>query len=463
MSDRRWFFLFVGLLLAGCTLLPELPVPEPPVPQQWPGEEVEGEVVPSSLPAWRSYYPHPLLQELIAAALASSRDLRAAAARMEEARAMAGVAEAARWPTIHGEAAQQAVRTPGDLSTTGQESIGHRLDVGLSVPAFEVDFWGSLRSQDLAAQATFLASAESLSALRILLISQVVEQFIHWRELAERLVLAQAVLENRQAVQAIAGQRLQAGVERAQGKWLADVAVEEARSERAELQRQVALAENALQLLTGISVDPQRSWPGLEELSGQADLPVALPAQVMVVRPDVRAAEQRLRAAHARIGVARAAFWPRIVLTSSVGTASQGLSGLFHGGSLAWSFVPRLDLPIFDYARRENELVAVTAQRDVLLAEYEKVVQQAFREVADVLVSRGRWLERLQAMRVAREAQRARLGLLQARFRAGVEGRSVVLSGEQAVQLAEQQTRSAQRQLLVNRVLLYKVLGGGLE
>jgi multidrug efflux system outer membrane protein len=461
MNDRRWFFLFVGLLLAGCTLLPELPLPEPPVPQHWPGEEAEGEAATSSLPAWRSYYTHPLLQELIAAALASSRDLRAAAARMEEARAMAGVM--ARWPTIHGEAAQQAVRTPGDLSSSGQESIGHRLDVGLAVPAFEVDFWGSLRSQDLAAQATFLASAESFSSLRILLISQVVEQFINWRELSERLVLAQAILENRQAVQAITVQRLQAGVERAQGKWLADVAVEEARSERAELQRQVALAENALQLLTGVSVDSRRSWPGLEELAGQADLPVALPAQVMVVRPDVRAAEQRLRAAHARIGVARAAFWPRIVLTSAVGTASQGLSGLFHGGSLAWSFVPRLDLPIFDYARRENELVAVTAERDAVLAEYEKVVQQAFREVADVLVSRGRWLERLQAMRAARAAQRVRLGLLQARFRAGVDSRLLLLMGEQAVQVAEQQTRSAQRQLLVNRVLLYKALGGGLE
>ncbi|MEO5330422.1 MAG: efflux transporter outer membrane subunit [Magnetococcus sp. YQC-5] len=459
----RCLLSFLGVVLvSGCSLTPDFPLPEPPIPNQWPVEQGSG-VADVKLPVWRSVYAHPQLQEVIAAALESSRDLRAAVARMEKAAAVLGVAGSSRLPTVQGDAMLQAVRTPGDLSFTGQSVVMHRKDIGISLPAFELDFWGRLQSLEDAALGTYLANEETVRALRIVLIAQVMETYLGWRELSERIILARAGLETQQELRNLAEKRVGAGVSAAQSELRAAMAVEGSRAELAELRRQESLAYNALRLLIGETLDASIPLVKLSELDFGMPFRLAMPARVLVSRPDVRAAEYRLEAANANVGAARAAFWPRIVLTTSVGTASQELSGLFQPGSATWSFVPKLDVPIFDFSRRENELSAVKAERSAVLAEYEKVLQQAFREVADALTSRGVLLERLRAVTTARETQQARLNLIQERCKAGLDGKQELLAAQQELYATEQQVQSAQRMVLVNQVALYKALGGGVE
>ncbi|MBF0399254.1 MAG: efflux transporter outer membrane subunit [Magnetococcales bacterium] len=465
MMDRRLRWLPVLPLLwatTGCSLTPAFSLPEAPVPKQWPVVIAAEQSAPQP-PPWRAFYDNPLLQKLVSTALESSRDLKAATARMERARALLGATHSSRWPTLQGEASQQSVRVPADLSASGQPAISQRADVGVRLPAFELDFWGRLRSMEEAARATYLASEESMLAVQVILISQVMETWLTWRGLSEQVVIAEAQWKAQQAIGALVAQREKAGIATAQGKWLAEIGVEGVRAELADLKRQAALSLNALQLLTGESLDPLQPWPALHDLVLAVKPPQSLPAQVLAARPDVRAAEHHLMAANANIGVARAAFWPRITLTSSVGSASQGLRGLFQPGSASWSFLPQLELPIFDFSRRQQEQAAVEAERAVLLAEYEKVLQQAFREVADGLTSHESWLERLQAMAASRTAQRARLALIRDRFQAGLDGRQAVLEAEQALHAIEQQIRVAQRYCLINQVALYKALGGGVH
>ncbi len=466
MIDRRLLLPFALLGLVGCSLTPDFPLPEPPIPKAWSTVNSATTMESQSeelLLSWFNFYPHPELQKVISNALASSRELRAATARMAKAAALLGIEATSRLPMVQLDATHQAYRTPGGLSGRQQATITHKQDLIFSLPAFELDFWGRLNSLEEAAKSTFLASEESARAVHIVLIAQVVETFFTWREMSERVAIGETALQTQQAIRGLAQQRMAAGLITAQAELLAIMAEEKSRAELAELQRQESLAANALQLLTGNSVSVETLWPELQEYDLESNFNLDLPARVLVSRPDVRRAEHHLMAANANVGAARAAFWPRILLTTSAGTASQELSGLFGSGSAAWSFLPKIDLPIFDFSRRQNELAAVKAERTALLAEYEQVLQQAFREVADGLSSRGVLLARLAALTTTRDAQQQRLHLIQSRFNAGVDGKEVLLTVQQELYATEQQLRSVKRQVLVNHVALYKALGGGVD
>ncbi|MBF0178975.1 MAG: efflux transporter outer membrane subunit [Magnetococcales bacterium] len=464
MIDRRVFFVVMMMVLTGCSKGAELVLPEAPIPKAWPGGEVLTDAQAPVHPVpWRQFCADPMLREVVEAALESNRDLRIAVARMEKAAAELGVAAANRLPSLQGGVSHHVTRTPADLSTSGKSALARREEVGFFLPAFELDFWGRLARLEEGARSAWLASAETTLAARIVLIAQVMEGFVVWREMAARLALAEATLDIRQEARNFAEQRLGAGVVAAQTELRSAMALEEVRAEVAEWRRQESLAYNALRLLTGKDWDARREWPPLEGLDLTLKLELALPAQVLEARPDVRAAEHRLRAAHANVAAARAAFWPRIFLTTAVGTASQALSGLFANGSAAWSFVPRLDVPIFELAARKSQLASVEAERGALLAEYEKVVQQAFREVADGLTSREALWDRMRALLVNRDAQRKRLALIKERYQAGLEGREAFLSARQELYATQQLVYGAQRQLLVNQIALFKALGGGVE
>ncbi|MBF0214188.1 MAG: efflux transporter outer membrane subunit [Magnetococcales bacterium] len=465
MIDRRLSWMMVLPWLAGCSWNGSAIQPDPGIPAQWPGEEMvrmtpDAEAGFRPMP-WRELYADPQLRTLIEAALETSRDLRAATARMEKAAALLGVAGAARVPTLQVEAGHLAARTPGDLSSRGQATISHREDAGLSLPAFEIDLRGRLANLEEGARAGYLASGEATHAARVVLIAQVAETFVLWREMEERSQLARTALETQQQARALVGQRVGAGVAQAQTGLKAAMVLEGMRADLAETRRQAALARNALQLLTGTEPDVSGAWPALAQLDLAARMRLELPDRVLTQRPDVRAAEQRLLAANANIDVARSAFWPRILRTTSAGSASAALSGLFGAGSAAWSFVPRIDLPIFDLSRRKNELAAAESERAALLAEYEKVVQQAFREVADALTSRGVLEERLQALIANRDAQKSRLSLIEQRYRVGLDGRQALLEAQQELHTVEQQVRAARARVLVNQIQFYKALGGG--
>ncbi|MBF0191975.1 MAG: TolC family protein [Magnetococcales bacterium] len=464
MFDRRLTWMVLLPMLFGCSLSSELSKPAPGIPGQWPGEsaarDASATIEPHPVP-WREFYAHPLLRRMIDSALENNRDLRAAAARMEKAAALLGLAGSAGLPTLQADGGHQASRTPADLSSTGQAAISHREDMGLSLPAFELDLRGRLASLEESARADYLASSEAAYAVRVVLISQVVETCISWREMVERSALAQAALSIQQESRDLARKRVGAGVTQAQTDLRAAMVLEGMRADLAESRRQESLAFNALRLLTGTEPDPSWPWPTLAELDLMGRMRLALPDRVLTLRPDVRAAEQRLLGANANIDAARAAFWPRILLTTSVGSASQALSGLFGSGSMAWSFVPRIDLPIFDFSRRQNELAAAEAERKALLAEYEKVVQQSFREVADALTSRGVLEERLKALTATRDAQKGRVVLIDKRYRAGLDSRQSLLDAQQELHANEQQLCMARARLLINQIQFFKALGGG--
>lgn len=458
ISASRLLLAVLGAaLLGGCSLVPEYERPAAPVPQQFPGA---GDSTASKLPAWRDYFRDPALQGLIEAALKHNRDLRIAVARVEEARAQAGLARADRFPAVDAQVSGNRSRTPADLSGTGQMRIASRYDAGLGITAFELDFWGRVAALSEAARAQYLASDEAARSFRIGLISDVAASWFLLGELSERERLAQQTLQTRETTLSLVKKRREAGLATDLDALAAEGVAESVRVQWAELKRQRQQTENALRLLTGMAVE----LPPAVKTASQpplADLAPGLPSDVLLQRPDVRAAEQRLIAANANIGAARAAFFPRISLTASAGSASSELSGLFDSGSQAWLFQPVLRLPLFDWGRNQANRDIAEARKVLAVAEYEKAVQQAFREVADALAARQTSAEQLTAQQANLRAQQARYNKVKAREQAGIASYLEVLDASRDAFAAEQTMESSQRQLLNAQLALYKALGGG--
>jgi len=453
--------------LAGCSLTPELVRPAAPVAADFPPH---AEPAASAAPVrsavdigWREFFPDPRLQSLIAAALENNRDLRTAALRIEEARAQYNVQSADLLPNLNGAASASRSRTPAGISATGRPLLTNVYQIGVSVPAFELDFFGRVRSLNEAALAAYLATEEAQRAAQISLVAETAKAYLSELGAGEQLVLAQRTLEARQSAYDLAKQRFDVGASSALDLRLSETLVQSARVSVLTLQRQQAQARNALTLLVG---RPLGDLPAGADLSSQnvvTAIPAGLPSDLLVNRPDIRAAETRLRAANANIGAARAAFFPRISLTAALGTASTALSGLFDAGSMSWSFAPQLTLPIFDAGRNRGNLDLAVVRKDLAVTDYERTIQAAFREAADALVARGTLDEQVEAQRLVREAQADRLKLADQRFRAGIASSLDVLDAQRELFTAEQSLVQTRLQRLTNAVDVYRTLGGGLK
>ena len=327
--------------------------------------------------------------------------------------------------------------------------------------SFELDFWGRVKSLNEAALASYLASEEARRALRLSLVSEVANAYFTQLELEERTKLAMETLKSREETRMMVDRRRQLGLAGDLDFLAADGAYQLTRAELANLERQRAAAANALTLLVGRE---PANLPGGRVLADQGIVPnlaAGLPSEVLLRRPDVLAAEKRLIAANANIGAARAAFLPRITLTAGLGTASSALSGLFDAGSGSWIFQPALRMPLFDAGRAAAGVDLAEARKVIAVADYEKTIQQAFREVADLLAARGHLAEQLQAQQSAEKSQQERLRLADARYKAGISSYLEVLDAQRELFSAQQgtvQTRSAQ---LAAAAQLYKALGGG--
>ncbi|MBU1978264.1 MAG: efflux transporter outer membrane subunit [Gammaproteobacteria bacterium] len=458
---RKTLFIVLGAALAGCSLMPEYQRPEPPVSAQWPQSAQPEGVRKATATEWRTFFPDQRLQALIATALEHNRDMKIAAARVEEARALHGITRADRQPNIDIAGGGQSARTPSDLSPTGKANISHRYDVGLSLLSFELDFWGRVKSLDEAALASFLATEEAQHALRLSLIYEVANAYFTLLEMDERTQLARETVKSREETRILIARRREVGLAGDLDFLQADGALELVRAELASLQRQHAAAANALALLAG---QQPSNLPEGRTLLGQsivADLAADLPAEVLLQRPDVLAAEKRLIAANANIGAARAAFLPRISLTAGLGTASSALSGLFGSGSESWNFQPALRLPLFDGGRSAAGVNLSEARKVIAVAEYEKTIQQAFREVADLLAARTYLVEQLRAQQAAEKAQNERLRLAEARYKAGITSHLEILDAQRESFSAQQTTVQTRRAALAAAAQLYKALGGG--
>ncbi len=458
---RKSLIIALGAALAGCSLMPDYQRPVPPVATQWPQTAQPDGMRKATEVDWRSFFPDQRLQALIAAALEHNRDMRIAAARVEEARALYGIARADRLPGLDAAASGMSARTPGDLSASGNAVISRRYDVGLSMLSFELDFWGRVKSLNQAALASYLAGEEAQRALRLSLIAEVANAYLTLLEMEERTALLRETLKTREETRMMVGRRRDAGLAGDLDFLSADGALESARADLASLERQRAAAANALELLVGRQSVGLPAGRTLSEQGIIPELAAGLPAEALLKRPDVLAAEQSLIAANANIGAARAAFLPRISLTAGLGTASSALSGLFSSGSDAWNFQPVLRLPLFDAGRAAAGTDLAEARKVIAVAQYEKTIQQAFREVADLLAARTHLAGQLQAQHAAEKAQAERLRLAEARYQAGVSSYLEVLDAQRESYSAQQGTVQTRRAWLSAAAQLYKALGGG--
>ncbi len=446
---QRGLPLAAAALLAGCALTPAYERPAPPVAAQWP---LEGAAAPASgLPAaalpWADFFTDARQRALIALALEHNRDLRIATLNVEQARALAGAQRADRLPGV------------GAGVTVDRSSASSLYSVGLVMPSFELDLFGRVKSLSEAAQARYFASDEGRRAAQVALIAAVAGTDLALRADDELLQLTRRTLASREEQLRLVRVRLDAGAAAEPELRAVESLVAAARASLAALQRQRAQDLNALVLLLGrpLPADLPPAAP-LATLS-LAALPAGLPSEVLLERPDVRQAEQALIAANAHIGAARAAFFPRIALTASLGTASTELSGLFS--NTAWSFTGQLLQPLFDAGRNQAHLEASEAARAIAVAQYERTIQVAFREVADALAGRATLSEQLAAQRTLAAAESRRAELAEMLLRGGVASLLDRLDAERALLTA----RQAELQLLLaeklNAVLLYRVLGGG--
>ena len=446
--------------LAGCSLIPTYERPAAPVPTTFPGDPAQPAGPAAASVPWQDFFADERLQLLINTALANNRDLRVSVLNIEQARAQFQISRASQFPALN-----------GIFSGTRQPSIidgrlGNSFQVGLGISSWEIDFFGRLDSLKQQALAQYLATEEARKAAQISLIAAVANGWYTLLADDELLELTRQTLVTREDSVKLTKLRFDNGASSEIDFQLANSLAETARASYAQQKRQRLQDENALALLLGAPLPPSvmttasASSP-LDSVKGMPELPVGLPSDLLTERPDIRQAEQTLIGANANIGAARAAFFPRITLTAQAGSVSNELSGLFKSGTTAFTLAPQLTLPIFDAGANRANLEASRASRDIAVAQYEKSIQSAFREVADALAGRETLGEQLRAQRAQAEAEGVRFKLSDLRYRNGIASALDLLDSQRSLFSAQQLAVQARLLQLQNQVTLYKVLGGG--
>lgn len=447
------------LVLTGCaSMAPPFETPALPVPAHYatPGTDTG---TPAATTGWRDYFTDPRLQALIAQALENNRDLRTTALRVQEARAAYGIQRADMLPTLGAQAGMDRSRVPADLNLTRQPLLGSQYQAGVGLASWEIDFWGRVRSLNDAALQNYLASDAARRAVTLGLIAQVAHSELALRELEERLLLAHQAIASRKESLRIFQRRVDVGSASRLNLTQVQTLLSQAEALGAQLEQARAQQANALALLVGAPVGPAPD--ARLDAVHLPPLRAGLPSDLLVQRPDIMAAEHQLKAAQAQIGAARAAFFPRVALTGSLGTASAELGGLFDSGSQAWTFSPTISVPLFNGGRLRNNLNLTEVRRDIAVANYEKTVQGAFRDVSDALVARQSLAGQLAIAQSAQAAQSERARLSQLRYDHGAAAFLEVLDAQRDLLVAEQQVVQMRRALLSSQVSLYAALGGG--
>ena len=405
--------------------------------------------------AWQDFFKDTRLKKLIELSLHNNRDLRIAVLAIEQTRAQYNLRRADALPTLNaGITGSRGPVTSGAINST--------YTAGLSVTAYELDFFGRVRALSQAAQAQVLGSEEARKTVQISLIAAVANTYVSLLANDELLRVTRESLATRQ--ESLRLMQLKFDNEAASKLELsqAQSLLEGAKAAFAQTTRLRAQDENALTLLVGqpLPADLPAGLP-ITAQGMLPDLPAGVPSELLARRPDVRQAEQQLLANNANIGAARAAFFPRITLTGSAGVVSNDLDTLFSNGTSAWTFVPQLLLPILDYGRNQANLESAKMARDIAVAQYEKAIQTGFREVADALAGRATLGEQLRAQNAQLTAEKTRMDLTDLRFKHGASNAFDVLDAQRSLFAAQQAAVQVQAQQLQNLVTLYKVLGGG--
>ena len=445
-------------LLGGCSMIPAYHRPAAPVAATWPAEPTPavGQTPAADVP-WQTFFGDPRLRQLIGLALANNRDLRVAVLNIEQARAQFQIKRADQFPTV----GVVAARTP---TSSGSGAV-NVYSAGLGISNWELDFFGRLGSLKEAARSQYLATEEGRKAAQISLIASVANGYLNLLADEELLKLTRQTLSTREESLKLTRLRFEHGAASELDSSQAESLFEGAQVALAQQQRQRGQDENALVLLLGQPLPEDffnaSAPPQLADATLLTNLPAGLPSSVLINRPDVRQAEQQLIAANANIGAARAALFPQITLTAQAGLASTQLSELFKSGTYGWTLASQLLLPIFDAGRRQAGVDSANAGRAIAVAQYEKAIQSAFREVADALAGRATFGEQLRAQRAQAQAESVRYQLSDLRYRNGVASYLDNLDAQRSLFAAQQAVVQTRLLQLQNQVLLYKALGGG--
>lgn len=452
----------LATLSAGCSLVPEYLRPAAPIPAQYTVESAAdaASALPQEAPPllWQQYFQDADLQALIQTALAHNRDLKTAVLRMDEAQATYGIQKAERLPTVQGTLGYDRSRT---VFTANQAFEAELYRVGVGISDYEIDVFGRVKSLSQAALSQYLAVTENRQAVEVSLVTEIANQYVNWLSLHDQLALTQRILEDRKQWLQRTQRRQAAGVDQMLDVKAAQIQVEQAQALLAQRQRQLAVTRNVLTLLLGepaqTTVLPVKPLAAMQ----MADVFAGLPSSLLVRRADIRAAEHQLQAANANIGAARAAFYPRLQLTTNIGLVNSSFSKLFSDtGNNYWAFSPQLVLPIFNAGRHQAALSLAETRQRLEVVNYEKTIQTAFKEVMDVLTTRGVMAEELAARQRLQALEADRLQLVRRKLDQGLVTYLELLDAQRSVLDAQLQALQTQQQALQNQVNLFKALGG---
>ena len=464
------------LLMTGCSMTPEYKRPGLPVTDTWPAggaylsadsNEVSSNGISSghviSDIAWKDYFKSVSLKTLIERTLENNRNLRVALLNIEKAKAAYRIEQAATLPVISGAGSASRSGVPEDISSTGHSVTSSSVSANLAVTAYEFDFFGRVESLNQKVLETYLSTEEAALNTRIALIAETADAYMTYLAQKKLLLLAKSTLGAYQKTHDVV--KLQYDVGSATRLDLAQAAtsIESAKASIAQFTRLMAQAKNACVLLAGTFVDDLLDGSDtIDDIDFMETLPQGVPSMVLMARPDIRQAEHQLKAANADIGAARAALYPTISLTGTFGLASDSLSSLVKSGAAySWNFTPLVSMPIFNREGLNASLATARVNEKMAAAEYEAVIQTAFKEVADQLAARGTYQDQLAAQKALVTATRKTYELSSARYQNGIDNFLTVLDSQRSLFAAEQAAVTVKQAYLSNLVALYKVLGGG--
>jgi len=465
MIGKNVFITLTILSLTACTMAPVYTRPESPVPGEWPKGEAYKDVkgMPDNAKAtvsnWQDYFVDGRLQKVITMALENNRDLRIAALNVERAKAVYGIQRAELFPPLDMVGTMSRERVPADISNSGKTHISDYYGGDLGVLSWEIDFFGRIRSLKDKALEQYLSTEHAQRGTQISLISSVAITYLAVAADRENLKLARSTLAAQQETYDLIKRRYDVGLTAELDLRRVQTQVDAARGNVALYTRLAAQDEKTLDLLVGAAVPDELKPSDLGVVTPPKEISPGMPSEVLLSRPDILAAEHQLKAVNANIGAARAAFFPRISLTSTVGTGSYELSRLFRADAATWSFAPQLVMPLFD-ARLWSALKGTKVEREIAVAQYEKAIQTAFKEVADVLAQKGTIEDQMAAQESLVKASADAYNLTNARYSKGVDSYLSVLDAQRALYAAEQGLIAVRLGKLTNLVTLYKVLGG---
>lgn len=451
-------------LLTGCTMAPKYTMPEAPIPRQWPkGEAYKDPGSQQGISAkelrWRDFITDGRLKRLIEIALENNRDLRLAALNAERARAYYNVKRAELLPALDAIGTGVRQRVPADLSSRKVTGVSEQYSVNLGLLSWEIDFFGRIRSLKDMALEEYLATEEAHRSARIMIVAGTASAYLVYAADMESLSNAKATLKAQRETYDIIKKRYEVGLASELDLRRAQTQVDTAVKNVSQFIQVVAQDKNTLNLIVGKEVSEELLPEGLDSVVPPKDISFGLSSEILLKRPDIMASEHRLKAINAAIGAARAAFFPRIALTTTIGTASAELSNLFRSGQETWNFSPQVLMPIFD-ARIWAAYETTKVEREIALVSYEKTIQTAFKEVADALAVMGTVDEQLSAQRSLVEATSETYRLASTRYLKGIDSYLSVLDAQRSLYAAQQGLIVARLASLANKINLYKVLGG---